>query len=282
MGRKPQTKKSATRAKTPRTPKTEKPRTPKPDKAQKSAAAAKAAVGHNSMDPKLRQLFLEHKNGVPNSKTKIGVDKLKAALATANSNLRAAYKEALRDGFTKAQFDVARQLATPEGEAKFKAEIAESLLAARYVGSDIGAQLDMFLEPVRTDSTERAYDEGQKQSMENQPAKPDYAPGTAQFESYMKGFHDHQAGIASGFQTLDKGAKTQTEQKRRQRAAAPAEEPNPGGSDAPPESDPPPPPPPANDPPANPPTSGQPLSRAEYNRMQQAGDEPQSQFSRRN
>lgn len=270
MARKPQTRKSATRKPAAVKPKPE----TKPDKTKKAtpAAAAKAAVGHNSADPKLRELFLQHKPKI---------DRLKEAAASASGKLRAALKEAKADGFSKAQFDIARQLSTPEGEAEFRAELAGQVAAAMYIGSDIGGllgQLDLF-GPSRTDASERAYDEGQKASMENRQAKPDYAPGTAQYEAYMKGFHDHQAGITAGFQSTDPGAKTKAQQKREAKAAAPAGAP-PADKPADPPADA---PPPVSEPPPAPP-SGQVLSRAEYNRLKAAEEsgQPQSQFSQRN
>lgn len=229
------------------------------------AAAAKAAIGHNSADPKLRELFLQHKPKI---------DRLKEQVASAQGKYRAALKEAKGDGFSKDMFDVARQLSTPEGEAEFKADLHKQMTAALYVGSDIGTamtQLDLF-GPSRTDATERAYDEGQKASMESRQAKPDYAPGTAQYESYMKGFHDHQKGITDGFQSTDKGAKPAANRKRQQTAQAPAEQPPADKPADPPAEEKP------QDPPANPPTSGVGLSRAEYNKLQ----EQESQFSRRN
>lgn len=290
MGKKPQTNKGRARAAAkPKTGKAAKPTVA--EKQAKQVEAAKVAAGHNSVDPALRDTFIRvHKPAV---------DRAHKALQTANSNLRKAYKTALADGFTKAQFDVARLLSTDEGEAKFKADLAEQMAAAQYIGSDVGTmlgQLELFA-PSRTDATERAYDEGQLASMESRPAKPDYAPGTAQYESYMKGFHDHQKGIASGFQSTDKGAKPAAERKRQARAAAPAEAP-PAQEEPPaeepqgqPETPPSPNPPvsraeynrlkaePETPPPANPPVSGQPLSRAEYNRLMQ---EQQSQFTKAN
>lgn len=258
--KKPQTGKSKPKAKT----KTEKPKAVKAAP-EKKAAAAKAAVGHNSADPKLRELFLNVHQPAINRHLE--------AVKSATGKLRKAYKDALADGFTKNQFDTARQLSTPEGEDVFRTKLAETVAAAMYIGSDIGGllgQLDLF-GPSRTDASERAYDEGQKASIENRQAKPDYAPGTAQYESYMKGFSDHQAGIASGFKSVDKGAKPATERKRQ--AKAEKEGTAPEGAPEP-EADAPPPPPP---------TSGQPLSRAEYNRLQmQEAEQHKSQFSKAN
>jgi hypothetical protein len=69
--------------------------------------------------------------------------------------------------------------------------------AARWVGSGIGAQLDLFVQPNRTPAAERAYDEGKQASMENKPRKPPYDPSTTQFRSWMKGFNEHQGTLIS-------------------------------------------------------------------------------------
>lgn len=248
--------------KKPRTQKT-KAKPDKPASKQKAApaAAAKAAVGHNSADPKLRELFLQHKGLV---------DKAQQQLNSANGKLRAAIKAAKVDGFSSDQFKVARQLETPEGEAEFKAKVGKQLQAAQFIGSSLGSQLDMFLEPDRTDAADRAYDEGQKASMENVAAVPAYAPGTKQYESYMKGFHDHQAGISKGFKTVDKGANGKAEkgaQKPPRASATKEPEPKPAAAGA------------AEPPPTSPaPASGQPLSRAEYNRLKE--EQGESEFTK--
>jgi hypothetical protein len=250
------------KAKTPRTNKTKaKPQT-KPAAAAKptKAEAAKVAAGHNTVDPKHRELFLVHQKAV---------DAAHKAQKEAVNRLRTMLKKAKADGFEKLHFDVARQLATPEGEAQYTERLRKELTAAQYVGSTIGNQLDLFGGPDRTDATERAYDEGQKASMTSGPAKPDYAPGTLQYEAFMKGYQDHQGGITAGFKSIDKGAKPAAEAARAARKPPRASATKP--TEAPAETD------------QRPhPVSGQMISRAEFNRMaeQQQGGEPESQFKR--
>lgn len=261
----------AKKAKKPTTRKTAagKQQQTKPPAKQKptQAEAAKIAAGNNSVDPKMRELFLANKRDV---------DAAHEAQKKATARLRNALKKAKGDGFEKLHFDIARQLETPEGEAAYTERLRKELTAAQYVGSTIGNQLDLFGQPDRTDATERAYDEGQKASMENKPAKPGYAPATAQYESYMKGFHDHQAGIAKGFQSTDKGAKPATEAARAGRkppraSAAKAEpEDTPAGPAAGPSPG-----------PSPTPTSGNMISRAEFNRLQGEVGDQESQFTRR-
>ena len=164
--------------------------------AEKKPAAVKAAPKiFNNDDPEAKALFLQH---LPQIKD------LKDRLNKANSNLRNAYKSAkAQGGFEKADFDYAFQLETAEQEAKTRAKIARNLTIARYMGSDLGAQLDMFLEPVRTPAVDRAYAEGETDAMQHNPAQPIYAPETEQYRRYMDGYHSVQGKqVEEGIQKL--------------------------------------------------------------------------------
>ena len=161
--------------KKPNLPKSEKPAEDKPPTA-----------GSNTMDLEMRALFLANKD-----KYAKAVDKQKKAAA----DVRSIAKTIKADGFTLRQIKLAIQLDDPEGEAAFKALVANDLLAAQYAGAAIGSQLQLFLEPDRTPAVDRAYDEGQRCSMENRQAISPYDPSTPQHQQFMNGFHDHQAQI---------------------------------------------------------------------------------------
>lgn len=185
---KAKTAKVAKAAKAPRVPKT---------KANAPGAAAvqaetKSLIGDNSLTDKERQdLFLKHVGLLAAAKDK---------LANVVAGVRNAKKRIKGDGFTVAQVEDAIEMQTPEGEEKIKALIEESLQAARWVGVAWGTQLDMFNgEPDRTPIADRAYSEGERASMGNKPAKPDYSPDTEAYRRYMDGFHAHQATIGKGF-----------------------------------------------------------------------------------
>src|ERR1019366_8670703 len=108
------------------------------------------------------------------------------------------------DGFSVMQVKDAIWLATPEGEAEFKAEIANRMLAAAYVGADIGEQLSLFLDHERTPLIDRAYKEGQACAMENRAAVPKYDPSTDAYKAFMEGFHDEQGRmVKKGIGKLD-------------------------------------------------------------------------------
>lgn len=149
----------------------------------KRQEAAKAVAGHNSADPQLQELFI---------RSTAQLKKLKETAKSANGKIRAFYKDALRDGFTKDQFETAILCETPEGEAEVRERMAKALQAAQFVGAMLGKNLAHFEEPDRTPASERAYDEGRRASMENKAALPPYAPDTEQFRQYMAGFHAHQ------------------------------------------------------------------------------------------
>lgn len=268
----------AKKAKRPSTKKTAAKKKAAPAKAKPASkqAAAKAAIGHNSADPKARELFLQHK---------AKIDKLRQQAQSASGKLRAALKEAKADKFEKHMFDVARQLETPEGEAEYVTRLRGEVDAATFVGNTLVAQiaqLDLFEGIDRTDATERAYDEGQKASMDNKAAKPPYAPGTAQHEAFLKGHADHQAKIAKGFKSTDNGAKPAAEKERAARTAPRASKSAPvTEADGPTEDG------PSDD---DGPSSGERISRADFLRRQAAQQisaapptqpEQESQFQRR-
>lgn len=107
-------------------------------------------------------------------------------------------------GFSMRQVKDSVWLATSEGEAEFKAEIASRLLAAAYSDADIGDQLALFLDHNRTPAVDRAYKEGQTAAMKNESATPAYAPETEQHRAFMEGYHDEQGRqVKAGIGKLD-------------------------------------------------------------------------------
>ena len=163
-------------------------------KAPKTSPAVAAAKTNPDTDLEAKALFLQNLTKVAD---------LKGKLNTANANLRNAYKTAKADGFLKKDFDVAFEIQGAEGEKKKKAAIARELTIAKWLGCDLGEQLDMFLEPSRVPAEDRAYEEGQTASMTGKSATPSYHPATPQHAAYMKGYHDHQATLSSGFKKLE-------------------------------------------------------------------------------
>lgn len=185
----------------------------KPKPSAPSAAAAPApssSANTDDLDREEKALFLHH---LPLIKA------AKEALNTANSNLRNLYKRAKGEGnFTKADFDTAFALQTAELEAKERARIARALKIAKIVGSSMGNQLDLFLEPDRTPIADRAYAEGEKASMENRQAVPPYDPSTEAYRQFMSGFHAHQATLAKGIKPTNEAVKEDVKATAEQKA----------------------------------------------------------------
>lgn len=180
--KKPTTKKGAA-AKEPKTP-----------KEPKAAKAAKRSTS-NLVDPELRAIFLSDLDKFIKAD-----DRVKKAQKALNE-VKALIKG---DGFSMRQIKVAIQLSTPEGEAEYKMQVANDLLAAQYAGAAIGSQLSMFLEPDRTPAVDIAKDEGTKDSMEGKSAKPKYDPSTPQHKAYMEAFHAETARrVKGGIKPLD-------------------------------------------------------------------------------
>lgn len=194
MARKPKDPKAAADAAEARSKNAPKAKTTKA-KADKAGPAVQAAKSNPDVDTEAKALFLHH---LP--KIQAG----KKAIADATNALRILYKSAKADGMLKRDFDVAIEMQAADGEKKKKAAIARELTIARWMGYDLGAQLDMFLEPERVPAADRAYAEGQTASMTGKPLKCDYHESTEQYREFVRGFNEHQEVLQAGFGTLDK------------------------------------------------------------------------------
>lgn len=175
------------RSKTKKTSKT----TAAPKKAGPAVAAAKS---NPDTDLEAKALFLQ---ALPK------IADLKAKIASATANLRNAYKTAKADGFLKSDFDVAFQMQGAEGEKAKKAAIARELTIAKWLGCDLGSQLDLFVEPSRVPAADRAFEEGQTASMTGKPLKCDYHETTEQYRQFCAGFASHQETLQAGFKKLE-------------------------------------------------------------------------------
>ena len=195
---------------------------------------------HNIVDPEQRKLFLVHRDQYASLKEKAD---------NAANKLRSYVKTIKGDGFSVMQIKDAIWLSTPEGEAEFKAEMANRMLAAAYVGADIGEQLSLFLDPSRTPLIDRAYKEGQACAMQNKAAVPKYDPSTEAYRAFMEGYHaEQERQIKAGIKKLDakeapakrgkaaKGAKVKKEEVTAKPAGRRGRPPGSGKKAAPPAS----------------------------------------------
>jgi hypothetical protein len=168
--------------------------------APKASKAVAAAKENPDTDKEMKALFLHHLVG---AKGDGGITALKAALNTANANLRNAYRSAKADGLLKVDFDDAFAIQQADGEKKKKAAIMRSLTIAKWLGCDLGQQLDMFAEPSRVPAAERAFSEGESASMLGKPLKCDYHESTEQYRQFCAGFNSHQETLQAGFKKLE-------------------------------------------------------------------------------
>lgn len=172
-----------------------------------SAGTAKpqSTANTDDLDREEKALFLNHLPLIKKARERVG---------TATADLRNLYKKAKAEGnFTKADFDTAIAVETAENEARERAAIARKLRIAQIMGSSLGAQLDMFLEPDRTPAADNAFAEGESDAMQNKPARPKYDPSTEQARKYLEGFHSvSEKRIKEGIGKLDPEAAKVAEQ----------------------------------------------------------------------
>jgi hypothetical protein len=184
---------------------------------------------HNLIDPDLKKTFIEMRDEW---------EKLDERANSIAGKRRQYQKEIKTAGYSMQQIKISLLLQTPEGEAEFKAEMANRLLAAAYSDADIGDQLSLFLDTPRVPADDRAYKEGQSCAMKNEAAVPKYDPSTSQYKSFMDGYHDEQGRqVKTGIGKLDakagngKSPKAKADKKRGRPAKAAA-----GGAEKPAEA----------------------------------------------
>lgn len=174
-----------------------KPRKPRAKKPDPSKPAPQVA-GSNSVDRDKQRLAVVHRDAYI---------KRKAAVSKANRDMAALKKLIKGDNFTVKQITIMADLQTPEGEAAVKLSVAQTLEAARWASSPLGAQLEMFMEPDRTPAVDQAREDGIRAAMEGGSAKPPYDPSTPQYQAWLAGWHEEQERMATkGFKKLDNDA----------------------------------------------------------------------------
>lgn len=95
------------------------------------------------------------------------------------------------------------ELRTPEGEAAFRARVAEQTEVAIWNG--VGIQVDMFADELQP-SEDKAFDAGKRAGMAGESAKPPHDPSTKQHTRWLDGHAEGQAVLSAGFKPLEKKA----------------------------------------------------------------------------
>jgi len=132
----------------------------------------------------------------------------------------------------------------------------------------------MFLEPDRTPAVDIARDEGERDALAKQPAKPKYDPSTPQHKAYMDAWHHANSGLAAGMgklhpavaedvkETAEKKAATEAQRAQDAQAFDDRPEPSPDADAEIPGTEP--------STPTPTPQSGTPMTRAQFKAAQEA------------
>ena len=88
-----------------------------------------------------------------------------------------------------------------KGEEKLKEKIEAQMRIARWLGLAMGTQAELFAED-RTPSVDRAYADGKRACMENEPRKPPHDPSVPQYQRWIDGYDAGQEILARGFKPL--------------------------------------------------------------------------------
>lgn len=119
---------------------------------------------------------------------------------TADAEFKNACKLIKAEGGSVKAVKLTIELRTPEGEAAFRARIAEETEVAAWNG--VGVQVDMFADQMQP-SEDKAYDAGKRAGMAGETAKPPHDPSTVQAKRWLQGHADGQAVVSKGFKTLE-------------------------------------------------------------------------------
>ncbi|TIX28825.1 hypothetical protein [Mesorhizobium sp.] len=147
-------------------------------------------VGHNALSDEAMQA-LHLNNHVPSYERALKAKK------DADAAFKNVCKLIKAEGGTVAAVKLTLDLRTPEGEAKLKAQIEESIRVARWSNLPVGTQGDIF-GPDRRPPEERAFDEGKLAGMSGKDCKPPHAPDTEAYNKWVEGWHHGQSVLGAG------------------------------------------------------------------------------------
>ena len=155
-------------------------------------------LGHNGGPAELspdqqKALFFHHLGRV---------SALKEKVASASGELRAAYKSAKADSFTKKDIDFALSLENDEDEKMVEQRRRETEIAA-WCGHPIGTQADLFDATDRTPLVERAAAEGRKAGAEGASSSANPYDGEAG-QVWMREWHAGQKDLQDAFIAMNR------------------------------------------------------------------------------
>ena len=163
----------------------------KGNRSKKDGGAAQSVPGDkNISDDDLQALAFQHKASY------------EAALATkkkADADFKNVCKRAKAEMGKDAvdQIKTMIECDTPEGEARIKARVLNTVAAARWAGAAFGTQFEMFDGPDRTPAEERAHGEGKRAGMQGDACRPPYDGSVPQYQKWIDGWHKGQEAKAA-------------------------------------------------------------------------------------
>lgn len=123
-----------------------------------------------------------------------------AAKKKADADLKNTAKRIKSEGGSVTAVKLTIELHTPEGEAAFRARMAEQAEIAAWNG--VGIQVDMFADE-REPAEDRAFGEGRRAGMKGESNKPPYSPETSQYRKWLDGYSEGNAVLfTEGFKKL--------------------------------------------------------------------------------
>jgi len=166
-----------------------------PGSKNKTKEGEPAKAGHNSSLTDEQRQALHLNQHVPAYAKALEVKK------KADADLKNVAKLIKAEGGSVNAVKLALALRTPEGEAAFRARLAEEHEIAIWNG--VGVQVDLFAD-ARQPADDKAYDAGKRAGMAGETARPPHDPSTSQYKRWMDGHADGQAVLAKGFGQLDR------------------------------------------------------------------------------
>ena len=112
---------------------------------------------------------------------------LVAAKKEAADDLKELVEEAKTNGIPKKDIELAIELETSEGELSITEDVKRIFRIARWAGTKIGTQLDLFAKP--SAKTDPIFDEGYRAGLQNQMAKPPAHYGENAQQRWLEGCH---------------------------------------------------------------------------------------------
>jgi ribosome modulation factor len=126
------------------------------------------------------------------------------------AEIRTQRKRLISYGFEAFEIDFGLKL-RKSGDGEALARRRREATIARFLNHPIGTQSDIFDEIDRTPSVDAAYEAGKVAGAEGKSANSPHPLGTEQNESWMKGWHEAQQTLASGFKKLETAEAAQAE-----------------------------------------------------------------------